>query len=130
MSVLVGYVPSAFGEAALTAALAEAQRRREPLVVVNMSRDDVLADAHRASEEILDRLGRDLERSGGEFRIERIEQGNDPAEAILAAAERHRASVVVIGIRRRTAVGKFLLGSTAQRILLDSQCPVLAVKPD
>jgi nucleotide-binding universal stress UspA family protein len=36
--------------------------------------------------------------------------------------------VLVIGIRHRSAVGKLLMGSAAQRILLDVDCPVLAVK--
>ncbi|WP_369135946.1 universal stress protein, partial [Modestobacter sp. I12A-02662] len=46
-----------------------------------------------------------------------------------ARPERARAEeVLVIGVRRRTAVGKLLMGSAAQRILMDVDCPVLAVK--
>ena len=38
------------------------------------------------------------------------------------------ASMLVIGLRRRTSVGKFLMGSSASMILMQSPCPVLAVK--
>jgi nucleotide-binding universal stress UspA family protein len=39
------------------------------------------------------------------------------------------AEAIVIGIRHRSAVGKMLMGSVAQRVLLDAPCPVIAVKP-
>ena len=39
------------------------------------------------------------------------------------------AELCVIGIRRRTAVGKMLLGSNANRIIMDAPCPVLTVRP-
>jgi nucleotide-binding universal stress UspA family protein len=128
MTVLVGYVPNAFGEAALTAAVGEARRRGERLLVVNMSRDDVLVDARRAGEEQLARVGRDLAELGARFEVRQIERGSDAAEVILGLATEEAASVVVIGIRHRSPVGKLLLGSVAQRILLDAPCPVLAVK--
>jgi nucleotide-binding universal stress UspA family protein len=128
VTVLVGYVPNAFGEAALTAAVEESQRRQERLLVVNMSRDDVLVDARRAGEEQLARVGRDLAELGTEFEVRQIEEGNDAADALLKVAADEKASVLVIGIRHRSPVGKLLLGSVAQRILLDASCPVLAVK--
>jgi hypothetical protein len=58
MTVLVGYVPTPLGEATLRAGVAECRRRSEPLLVVNMSRDDVLVDAHRAATDDLDRVER------------------------------------------------------------------------
>lgn len=128
MTVVVGYVPNAHGEAALTAGVAEARRRQERLLVVNMSRDDVLVDARRAGDEQLDRVGRDLAELGTAFEVRQIDEGNDAADAILRVAEDETASVIVIGLRHRSPVGKLLLGSVAQRVLLDAACPVLAVK--
>ena len=52
----------------------------------------------------------------------------DPAEVLVELAEETNAELIVIGVRRRTPVGKLLLGSQAQKVLLDAECPVLAVK--
>ncbi len=55
-------------------------------------------------------------------------RGFEPAEDLISIAEASGAELIVIGLRRRTPVGKLILGSNAQRILLDAHCPVLAVK--
>jgi nucleotide-binding universal stress UspA family protein len=55
-------------------------------------------------------------------------RGLDPAEDLLKVAEEVSAELIIIGLRRRSPVGKLILGSNAQRILLDAPCPVLAVK--
>lgn len=48
---------------------------------------------------------------------------------LVEVAEEAGAEFIVIGLRRRTPVGKLILGSNAQPVLLDADCPVLAVKP-
>jgi len=130
MTVLVGYVPTSLGEATLRAGVAESRRRSEPLLVVNMSRDDVLVDAHRAKSDDLDRVERDVAELGVDVEVMRIERGSDPADALVRVAGEREASVIVIGLRHRSPVGKLIMGSAAQRILLDARCPVLAVKED
>ena len=52
----------------------------------------------------------------------------DPADDLIRVADDVAADFIVIGLRRRSPVGKLILGSNAQRVLLDSPCPVLAVK--
>ncbi|MHA3835627.1 universal stress protein [Terrabacter sp. AAH1] len=128
MTILVGYIPTPQGEAALAAATAEARAHGDRVLVVNMSRDDKLVDAHRAEGSDLDRLDADLAESGVEHEVRRVEHGTDPADAILGIIEAEAPRMLVIGIRHRSPVGKLLLGSTAQRLLLDAACPVLAVK--
>ena len=64
--------------------------------------------------------------AGVEFTLVEIE--GDLAETLLATAARERAELIVIGLRRRSPVGKLILGAGAQRILLEAPCPVLAVK--
>ncbi len=130
MTVLVGYVPTPLGEATLRAGVQESRRRSEPLLVVNMSRDDVLVDPHRAATDDLDRVERDVTELGVDVEVVRIEQGSDPADALVRVADERDASVVVIGLRHRSPVGKLIMGSSSQRILLDARCPVLAVKED
>jgi nucleotide-binding universal stress UspA family protein len=128
MSVVVGYVPRPEGEAALEHAVAEARSRETRLVVVNTSRGDALVDQRYADEEQLGALGRRLADAGVEHLVVHGMRGKDASEEILAVAQEHRADLIVIGLRRRTPVGKLLMGSTAQRVLLDALCPVLAVK--
>ncbi|MCW2699345.1 MAG: UspA domain protein [Blastococcus sp.] len=128
MTIVVGFVPSPEGEAALSAALTEAQRRQEPLHIVNSSRGDSLSDSRFASEPVLDEVRARLDSEGVVYEIEQLVRGHEASEELVEAADRVKASLLVIGLRRRTATGKLITGSQAQRILLDAHCPVLAVK--
>ena len=128
MSVVVGYVPTREGEIALHHAVGEARSRGARLVVVNTSRGDALVDERYVDDDQLASLRAKLADSGVDHEVVHTMRGRDASEEILAVAEDRRAQLVVIGLRRRSPVGKLLLGSTAQRVLLDAPCPVLAVK--
>ena len=128
MSVVVGYVPTREGETALDHAMSEARSRGARLVVVNTSRGDALVDERYVDDEQLAGLRAKLADSGVDHEVVHTMRGRDASEEILAVAQERRAQLVVIGLRRRSPVGKLLLGSTAQRVLLDAPCPVLAVK--
>ena len=128
MTIVVGYVPTPEGEAALAAAITEAQRREEPLHVVNSSRGDSLSDPRFASEPALEDVRARLGATGVPFEIVQLVRGQEASEELVEAADRLKASLLVIGLRRRTPTGKLITGSQAQRILLDANVPVLAVK--
>ena len=128
MTVVVGYIPDRYGEAALTAGIEEAERRGTGLVVVNATKGDALVDRRYVGEAGLAGL---QERLGGLDLAHEVRQaiGPDVAQEILRVATDTDAAVVVIGLRHRTPVGKMIMGSVAQQVLLDARCPVLAVKP-
>ena len=128
MTIVVGYVPTPEGEAALAAAISEARLRQEPLHVVNTSRGDSLVDSRFASADALAAVRARLDESGAVYEIDQQVGGHDASEELVDIADRVRASMIVIGLRRRSPTGKLITGSQAQRILLDAHCPVLAVK--
>lgn len=129
MSVVVGYVATPEGDAALESAIAEASRRGTGLVVVLSERGHRFGTDSSELEGQADDVRRRLDESGVRFEVRQTTRGRDVADDIISAAEGTGGELIVIGLRRRSPVGKLLLGSNAQRILLDAPCPVLAVKP-
>ncbi|MCU1430939.1 MAG: Universal stress protein [Actinotalea sp.] len=129
MSVVVGYVATPEGTAALAAAVEQARTRGVQLIVVLSERGHRFGGDTVGLEAHADEVTRVLEATGLPFEVRQTTRGRDVAEDIIGAAVGDDAQLIVIGLRRRSPVGKLILGSNAQRILLDAPCPVLAVKP-
>jgi nucleotide-binding universal stress UspA family protein len=129
-TIVVGYVPKSEGRAALRRAVEEAQLRKAELVIVNSHRGGRDFDREDAleTESQLQEVRDQLEESGVEHEIRQLVRGMDPAEDLITVAEEVGSDFIVIGLRRRTPVGKLILGSNAQRVLLEAPCPVMAVK--
>ena len=116
--IVVGYSSRPEGRAALRRALTEATLRDARLIVLHGPEDD------------LDELRADLGAAGVAYELRAATADGDVAEDLIELAEDTGAAFIVIGLRRRSPVGKLLLGSNAQRVLLDASCPVLAVKAE
>lgn len=131
-TVVVGYVHKPEGEAALATGIEEAKRRGSKLVVVNSRRGGADYDGAKSAQDDhdMEAVTAACEQAGVEFEIRQLVRGLEPAEDLISIAEGSSAELLVIGLRRRTPVGKLILGSNAQRVLLDAHCPVLAVKAD
>jgi nucleotide-binding universal stress UspA family protein len=130
MNIVTGFRPSTEGRAAVNRAIEEARLRGGTVLVVHSmhggERDELekLMDYRKRFEQ----LKADLETSGVPHEIIEFARGNSPAEDLLEIARERDAELIVIGVRRRSPVGKLVLGSNAQDVLLEADCPVLAVK--
>ena len=55
-------------------------------------------------------------------------RGIDPGDDLINFAKEIKADEIIIGVKNRTKVGKLLLGSTAQAVILNAPCPVVSMK--
>lgn len=127
-TVLLAYVPSATSEAALAFAVAECERRDASLLVLASER----APDPRKARGVTDHrpLEERLAETGLEHELRTVPRRDDPADDILDAVEQDDVALVVLGIRKRTPLGKILLGSTSQRVAIEAPVPVVLVKPE
>ncbi|MFE7223985.1 universal stress protein [Nocardioides sp. NPDC057577] len=119
MTIVVAYADTPPGYAAVEGAVTES-REGESVVIVPAVRGERIPEVGEVEARWPDLAGR--------VEVERGDLG-DPSDTVVQVAQRLDARLIVLGLRARTPVGKLVFGSTAQRILLDATCPVLAVKP-
>jgi nucleotide-binding universal stress UspA family protein len=128
MTILIGYVPTPAGEAALDHGLTEAARRGEDVVVVNSPRRGTTVDARLVDDAGARELVSRAAARGVTATVDQADHGADIVDTFGSLVERTGAELVVIGLRHRTPVGKLVMGSSAQRLLLELRVPILAVK--
>jgi nucleotide-binding universal stress UspA family protein len=127
-TIVVGYIPTPEGVAAFVRAKDEAVLRGSRLVVVNTGQNGDFASKSFATAQDVDAIASELSETGLDYDVVQPTAGLPAAEEILHLAEQEGAELIVIGLRHRSPVGKLLLGSTSQQVLLDASCAVLAVK--
>ena len=128
MTILVAYVPRPEGQAALDKGMEIARRRNERLVVVNASPGGSKEDPSMADVLDVERVEKLLSESGIDATFKQFVRGKSAIEEVEEMVDSLQISLLIIGLRKRTPVGKLFLGSGAQELLLSVPCPVLAVK--
>jgi nucleotide-binding universal stress UspA family protein len=128
MTLLVAYVPRPEGQAALKKGIEIAKRRNEPLIVVNASPDGNVEDPAFADVPDFERVQTLLESTGLDVDFKQLVRGKSAVEEIQELVESMSVSLLIIGLRKRTPIGKLIMGSVAQELLLTISCPILAVK--
>ncbi|AYJ47900.1 universal stress protein [Rhodococcus sp. P1Y] len=125
MTVVVGYSPTTEGKGALPFAFGEALQRGVDLIIV--------AEEDSASEDgfgaVIESARDEAGAAGVVVKHHDNEKGRSHADNLIDLSYVEGTQLVVLGIRRRSPVGKLFLGSISQRVLLEAQCPVVAVKP-
>lgn len=128
MTILIAYAPRPEGEAALEKGIEVATRRNERLIVVNAAPGGAQENPDLLTGYDAERLEERLQKLPIQAEFKMFVRGNDTLEEIENLVEKEQVSLLVIGLRKRSAVGKLLLGSMAHDILMTVPCPVLAVK--
>ncbi len=127
MTILVAYVPRPEGQAALDKGLEVARERGERLLVVNASPGGQKEDDSLADVQDYERVERLLDESGLKTELKQFVRGRTAVEEIEGLVESQQVSMLIIGLRKRSPVGKLILGSVAQDLLLSVNCPVLSL---
>ncbi|GAA2309121.1 universal stress protein [Streptomyces hawaiiensis] len=134
MSVVLGYDESPGALSALRVAIEVATAYDEPLVIVyGVAAPGVTGEEYGAHHEAVREAGntalghavRVADEAGVRASVELIDER--PAQALIEAAARHGARVIVVGTWGESPVRGALLGSTPHKLLHLSGVPVLCV---
>jgi len=128
MTILVAYVSRPEGRAALDKAIELSKERQERMLIVNASPGGQQEDASLVPAFEVEQIEAQIAAQGIQGEFKQFVRGKNAVEEINDLVETGDISILIIGLRKRTAVGKLILGSVAQEILMTVPCPVLCVK--
>ena len=130
MKILVGYDGSNSGKEALNLAKNHALALKGEVEVITSMQKGTEKD-----QEDMDQAKRGLEYAEALFKENNIPckthlliRGLTPGEDLVEFAKENNIDEIVVGVKRRSKVGKLLMGSHAQYVILNAHCPVVTVK--
>jgi nucleotide-binding universal stress UspA family protein len=130
MKILVGYDGSNVSKEAVSLAEQHADKFKAEVIIAHSM----------AGGPEVPRKDFEIAENNLEYEKNRLLDKNHPCESVLSVrgleagedlvllAEENKVEEIIIGVRRRSKVGKLLFGSTAQYVILNAPCPVVSVK--
>ncbi|NMM89142.1 universal stress protein [Rhodococcus sp. SRB_17] len=131
MAIAVVHKDSPEGRAAIVAGARESVNRREPLLVLHVIDDINLAETDEDSAALRGEIQSALDAGGFSetpWELRTTEHDGDPVTALVQLTESTGAGLLIVGTRRMSPIGKFLLERPLQRLLLEVEVPILVVK--
>jgi nucleotide-binding universal stress UspA family protein len=130
MKIMVCYDGSAQAKKALKLSIKRAQAANAEVYLINsmtggleVPRRDFLNAEH-----VLSRAQRLFDNEKIYCEPKLLVRGLPPGEDLVQFADDKKADEIIIGIKKRSKVGKLLFGSTAQYMILHATCPVVTVR--
>lgn len=129
MKILVGLDRSAVAQDALATAIDYAQKLDGEIILASsmIGGLEIPREVFVKKETLLE-LGERLVRNADlQCETEFSSRGLEAGEDLVQLAHEKGVDLIVVGVRRRSKVGKMLFGSTAQFVILNAPCPVLTI---
>ena len=130
MKILVGYDRSEEAGRALELALQHAKAFGAKVYVLtsrSKGTDEEVPDIEK-DEENLAKVEKRLQEAGVECETHLMIRGSTPAEDLIEFAEEKHVDEIIVGVAKKSRVGKLIFGSNAQYVILHAPCPVMTVQ--
>jgi len=129
MKILIAYDKNISTSKVMDEALLRAKKLGAYVYLAKTCSSDTDRRTIKELETQLEELGQEVfEKNGVEYETHILIRGMEPGEDIVKYAKEKQVDEIIIGIKNKSKVGKFVFGSTAQYIILEAHCPVLSVK--
>jgi nucleotide-binding universal stress UspA family protein len=127
MKILVGYDGSEMGNYALKLAKKHAEAfKGEVIALTSLFVNDTFEV--KEAEKALEDASKIFDDGRVPFSTEISVVGMTAGEDIIRFAKEHKVDEIIVGVKKRSKVGKMIFGSTLQNVVLNAPCPVLTVQ--
>ncbi|MGD0971047.1 MAG: universal stress protein [Desulfobaccales bacterium] len=130
MKLVVAYRASEVGEKVLALAIARARQSGAQVYLVTS-----LVGGAETPVDVIEQARTDLDQAAGLLAANGIAaethlliRGLSAGEDVVQFVQEIGADEIIVGIWKKSKVGKVLFGSTAQDVILTAGCPVLTTK--